>query len=141
MRKRLYIDVDGVLLRADPTAPAATLAPHAEEFLRFALSHFDCYWLTTHCRGDSQTVIDYLRPYISRDLIGLLLQVRATDFNVLKTDALEGDYLWIDDDPLATELDRLKQLGHSHRLIRIDTSGRPDDLRRAITILQAKVPR
>lgn len=132
-RRRLYLDVDGVLLgKEDPSAAAVTLARHAREFLEFALSAFDCYWLTTHCRGDAGTVLEYLRPYASPEVLQLLAQVRPTTFRNLKTEALAGDFLWLDDSPLATEIDRLREAGHGGRWIEVDTRRRPDDLLRAM---------
>lgn len=59
--KLLYLDVDGVLLgHPAPDDIRVCLATHAREFLEFALEHFTCYWLTSHCRGDSYEVMNLL---------------------------------------------------------------------------------
>ena len=54
---KLYLDIDGVLLHTKK--PCA--AEYAAEFIDYVTANFDCYWLTTHCKGDAttaQTVID-----------------------------------------------------------------------------------
>ena len=46
MKKKIYIDIDGVLLDYKTGEPAK----HAEELIMFLTSgRYDCYWLTTHC--------------------------------------------------------------------------------------------
>lgn len=128
-RPNLYLDVDGVLLgKNDPASPKVVLAHHAKEFLTFALDNFNCYWLTTHCKGAPQPVLRYLAPYLTPDLEALLIQVRPTRWETLKTEALQGEFYWIDDSPLAIELKRLKEMGRLDRWIQVDTRRRPDDL-------------
>ena len=133
----LYLDIDGVLLgKADPDSPEIRLALHAEEFLAFALAHFDCFWLTTHCQGRTDEVLKYLAPYGSADFLALAARVRPTQFRVMKTEALAGDFLWLDDAPMQCELDWLSTRGWLGRWIRVDTRRQPEDLRRAQHLLQ-----
>ncbi len=125
----LYLDIDGVLLgKEDPRSPDIHLAHHAEEFLAFALAHFDCFWLTTHCQGRSETVLQYLTPYGSADFMALAEKVMPTRFRVMKTEALTGDFLWLDDAPMQCELDWLSARSWLDRWIRVDTRKRPEDL-------------
>ena len=61
MKEKLYIDIDGTILTGDG------LAPGAKMFILAAVQIFDCYWLTTHCHGDTATVLRWqsvgrLRP-------------------------------------------------------------------------------
>ena len=44
---KLYIDIDGVLLKLRDPHPAG----YAKEFISYIVEHFDCYWLATHCKG------------------------------------------------------------------------------------------
>ena len=104
----LYLDVDGVLLGTQDGRTA--LAAHAEEFIDFILAHFEALWLTTHCNGDAQSVLEYLRPYIRTDLLHKLKAIRPTRFGVLKTEALQGDFYWIDDQPLPSTTPRVSWL-------------------------------
>jgi hypothetical protein len=125
----LFLDIDGVLLgKTDPASPKIVLANHAREFLEFAVGHFDCYWLTSHCKGDAQAVLDYLRPYVPDDLMPLLRQVKPTTFDVMKTEALKGNFYWLDDSPMACEIEWLKDRGLLDRWICVDTRKGPDDL-------------
>jgi hypothetical protein len=137
----LYLDIDGVLLgKADPASPKIVLANHVEQFLDFALANFDCYWLTTHCKGDAQPVIDYLRPYVSDELVPLLAKIKPTTFDVLKTDALRGDFFWLDDSPLAIEITWLRERNLLDRWVEVDTRRRPNDLLAAMEALIKKRP-
>ena len=135
--KRLYIDVDGVLLGKDkPGDIKMVLARHATEFMELALANFDCYWLTTHCDGEAQQVIRYLRPYASREFLELIKPVKPTWFKTFKTEALRGNFYWIDDSPTATELLWLRDEGFNNRWINVNTSKHPDDLLRAMEVLK-----
>jgi hypothetical protein len=52
----VYLDIDGVLL-----ANEENLAIGAAEFIKYAVEHFDVYWLTTHCMNSNPThAIEYL---------------------------------------------------------------------------------
>ena len=53
----VYLDIDGVLL-----ANEENLAIGATEFIKYAVEHFDVYWLTTHCMdGTTEHAIEYLQ--------------------------------------------------------------------------------
>lgn len=139
-KPNLYLDIDGVLLgKDDPASSRVVLARHSLEFLTFVLDSFQCYWLTTHCKGDAQPVLAYLKPYLPNDLMALAQRIQPTTFDIMKTDALRGDYYWVDDSPLACEIAWLKSKGMFSRWIQVDTRKRPDDLLQAITRLLAIV--
>ena len=124
--KRIYLDVDGVLLgEADGRV---VLARHAAEFIDFLVARFDVYWLTTHCCGDARTVLDYLGRYASADFVGRLSSIKPTRFDVMKIEALGGDFYWLDDSPLQIELAELQRRGIFDRWIDVNTRRRPDDL-------------
>ena len=128
-RVRLYLDVDGVLLgKSDPKSSEIVLARHAEEFVEFALRTFECWWLTTHCRGEVRPVLEYLRPYCGGRLLQRLSEFRPTNWKTLKTEALLSPFFWLDDSPLAVELDWLTSHNLLDRWILVDTRKRPDDL-------------
>jgi len=139
-RTKLFLDVDGVLLGKEaPGDPGVVLARHAEEFVDFILAHFDCYWLTTHCSGDTERVLRHLKRYCSPELLAKLKMLKATMWRTMKTEALKGvsDFVWLDDAPLATELQWLKNKGLYDRWVRVDTRSEPDDLLRAMQVLSA----
>ena len=134
-RKRLYVDMDGVLLvmLGSEVAPAR----HAEEFLDFTLANFDVYWLITHRQGAAQPILDRLDPRASPQLRRQLARVRLARFQIEKTEALAGDFYWLGGKPLPIELSRLRQRNQLHRWIQVNTYVRPDDLQRALAHLRA----
>ena len=64
--KKLYLDIDGVLL----TTKNTRAADGAVEFIDLAISNFECYWLTTHCKdGNCNQVLKLLAQYFPNDII------------------------------------------------------------------------
>ena len=116
---KLYIDIDGVLLGKQNHELKIALG--ISSFLKISLNKFDCFWLTTHCKGDSITAIKYLSPYCDDEIINLLKKIKPTNFNVLKTDAinLKEEFIWIDDALLQSEmtiLDENNKLSSWHQV-------------------------
>lgn len=132
---RVYLDVDGVLLGQD--ASKVILARHAARLVDFLLDHFDVYWLTTHCSGDAQPVLQYLSRFAPADFIARLRNIKPTQFGALKTNALAGDFYWIDDNPLQAEVTELQRRKMFDRWIEVNTRLRPDDLLFAIEELSS----
>jgi hypothetical protein len=128
--KRLYLSVDGVLVRNHEQG--LLLAPYAERFVDFALANFDCYWLTGHCHGDAAPVLVYLAPAIDDRLLNKLRAVKPTRYQELKTEALDGDFFWIESSPLAAEMTDLCRKGTFQRWVEVNTRVRGDDLVRAM---------
>ena len=125
MKEKLYIDIDGTILTGDG------LAPGAKMFILAAVQTFDCYWLTTHCHGDTATVLRYLRPHADDETYAALEKIRATNWEVFKTEALDPadpDWIWLDDAPLATEIAWLEEHDRLASWIRIDLTEDPDAL-------------
>lgn len=60
--KNLYLDINGVLLTKEGQE-----ADYLLEFLHFAAKEYNCYWLTTHCKGDVSTALQYLQGRISEE--------------------------------------------------------------------------
>lgn len=117
----MYIDIDGVLLGTLGGQPA--LAYGARDFLLYAVEQFDCYWLTTHCRGDAKTACTYLGAYLDNGTYDVLKRIKPTHFEVLKTEAInpEDDFFWIDDQLLIAEQDWLMRHSKLPAWIRINT--------------------
>lgn len=114
---KIYLDIDGVLLTTKNTRAAEGVLP----FLKFITAHFDCYWLTTHCKGDARPVINYVGRYIP-DSKCLLSQIKPTNWNTLKTEAidLDSEFYWLDDYPMMAERLILQKNGMESRLIVVD---------------------
>lgn len=141
--KKLYIDVDGVLLgKNDPDNIEVVLARHAEEFLRFCLKSYDCYWLTTHCtEGNNANVIRWLKKYAGDTIIELVKGIKPTTWRTFKTEAIDfsSQFFWIDDEPLQHEKNILEKNNSFGRWIKVDTCKDPDDLKRAMEILREEL--
>jgi len=124
----LFIDIDGVLLGKSTETNQLALANHTQEFLEISLQNFDCYWLTTHCRGSADTAVHYLKPYADKNIIALLKQIKPTNFVTFKTEALFGDFLWIDDQPTAYEFQYLEEQNLLDRWLQVNTKSNIDEL-------------
>lgn len=136
MMRKLYIDIDGVLLsRTDPRP-----AEYAVEFIDYITTHFDCYWLTTHCKGEAVTVSDYLSEYFPDDIIAKMMCVKPTMWETLKTEAIdfESDFYWLDDYPFKAELAELEWLRLADRCIVVNLN-RKDELKRIMFLLEEKI--
>ena len=117
-KTKLYIDIDGVLLKNREDKAVDGIS----SFIRFIVSKFDCYWLTTHCKGDTQTAMDYLSEYLTYEDLKLLQKVKATDWNTLKTEAIDfaSDFYWIDDYAMNAEKEILQMKCKQDSLILVE---------------------
>ncbi|MCK5741764.1 MAG: hypothetical protein KAH48_06065 [Chlorobi bacterium] len=122
----LYLDIDGVLLTKHGKHKPADL----EEFIDIILEYFDCYWLTTHCKADSEPTIRYLSEYFDCDLLEKFKQIKPTNWQTLKTEAIDfsSDFIWCDDDPLRAEIRILEGNKVGDRLFLVDLGDKFADL-------------
>ena len=123
---KIYLDIDGVLL----TAKHTQAAPGVDEFVEFVTQHFACYWLTTHCKGDSAPALRYLSRFLQPATLEKLRQaVQPTTWNTLKTEAIEvtADFYWLDDSPFQAEIAYLQARGVADRLLVVNLN-RPNEL-------------
>jgi hypothetical protein len=153
LKTKLYIDLDGVLLRrtGQQTSRGLTefqIANHATAFLRFCTDHFDCYWLTARSREGSIAEVERAFRHADRnpaaseqekdDLKTLISDVPVAAWGETKADAFcaEEDFYWIDDNPDQSSLSWLDQHDLSGRLVVTSTDQHPDDLERCRAFLQ-----
>ncbi len=124
--KKLYLDVDGVLL----TAKETRAADHALAFIDYIIENFDCYWLTTHCKGDTKPVLNRLSEYFDQTVIEKLRALKPTSWNTLKTEAIDffSDFYWLDDNPMRAEQGIINAKSLNDRLIIVDLD-RKDELK------------
>ena len=143
MKTKLYLDIDGVLLsQASRNDPTTVLAKHINDFLEFSILHFDCYWLTTHCKDSKiDNVIKYLSKYSDALTLEYFHKIKPTRWDTLKTEAIDfkSDFFWIDDAPLSVEKELLKQHNKLENLIQINTRKNEDDLLKAMELLKAEL--
>ena len=115
---KIYLDIDGVLLDYDNGG----VADGAVELIENIVKEFDCYWLTTHCKGDPMTAVRYLQEYFPDDTVELFKKVKATDWTDLKTEGIDFDsnFIWLDDYPFQAEMEVLENFGASESLLRVN---------------------
>jgi hypothetical protein len=124
----IYLDVDGVLLlrNGKPT-------PVCFAFLRWAVENHTPYWLTTRdAHGSHDGILRCFRhalgtPVLPPDIEALLKAIQPTTWSANKVSAIDvaSDFVWLDDDPLTTEIAVLHILGMLDRLIVVNSD---DDL-------------
>ena len=134
--KKLYIDIDGVLLTLRNTQRPV----YAVEFIDFITSEFDCYWLTTHCKdGNASQLMQYLSPYYDNKTLEILKGVKPTVWVTAKTEAidLESDFYWIDDYVFNFEKNVLDKHGKLERWIKVELNN-DDELKRIRHVLESK---
>jgi len=134
-KPKIYLDIDGVLLTTKKTQKAE----NSDLFVDFLISNFDCYWLTTHCKGDAKTAVNYLSRYFEDKTIKLLKQVKPTNWHTLKTEAIdfESDFFWLEDNPMHAEISILKNKAKLHSLVVVNLHEK-DELVRIVKFLGLK---
>ena len=125
----IYIDIDGTLIHEDLpnyNKPAAHLA----EFLE-ALSHYNVYWLTTHCRhGDETNAQRHLQKILPPELFQYVLAYKPTTWGFSKTEGIDflKPFVWFDNNVVQSELDELERNGASDSLVLVDLVKKPEHL-------------
>lgn len=84
---KLYIDIDGVLLNYDTDSRAE----YSVELIDYITNEFDCYWLTTHCKGDAEPALEYLSKYFPDETIQKLQKIKPTYWEDMKTEGIDFD--------------------------------------------------
>lgn len=125
-RKNLYLDIDGVVLTRGGMASA-----HLDNFLKYVLVNYNVYWLSTRCKGNSKYTVTYLSKFVDESTVKLLRMVRATDFRLDKTEAIDfrKEFFWLDDDLFDSEIKVLEKYNELHSWIKINLVDNPDQLR------------
>ena len=125
MLRNIYLDIDGVLLQKDGQ-PAVGL----DEFLEFVTSKFDCYWLTTHCKGDNAGALHYLRDRVSKEAFYHIGFIKPTIWQTYKTEAINFNekFLWLDDYIFEAERQELAERNLMDSLQVMDLKSNPNQL-------------
>ena len=128
----IYLDIDGVII-TNNLQPAE----HLSEFLKYILEKHKVYWLTTHCKGDSSGAIMYLRQFLPDELIKLCENIKPTNWQTLKTEAIDfsKDFLLLDDYLLEAEKEILKNHEKLNSWIQVDLEKDPNQLPKIIRIM------
>jgi hypothetical protein len=130
INKKAYLDIDGVILANDKQ-----IANHSNEFIRYLVNNYDVYWLTTHCKGDSNYTIRFLSNFFEPEILELLKKIKPTNWQTWKTEAIdfESGFLWFDDQVFDEEINVLKQNNKFDSWVQIDLSKNVDQLKTLIS--------
>lgn len=122
----VYLDIDGVLL-----ANEQHLAHGAEEFIKYVVSKYPTYWLSTHCMdGDPSLALMNVGKLCTTETLQLLKQIKPTTWKKAKTEAIdfETPFLWFDDDLYPDEREELINHGTFDSWVEVDLFKRSNDL-------------
>lgn len=121
----IYLDIDGVLI-----TKGGTEANHLAYFLERATTWHTCYFLSTHCKGDSSHALDYLSQFVSNDALDLLEQAEPTNWATQKTEAINfnSPFIWLDDYTFHAEREVLAEHDALRQLILVDLGKNSDQL-------------
>ena len=121
---KLYLDIDGVLLTKRLNRPAVNVV----QFIEFVTKNFECFWLTTHCKGSKRTALQYLKQFLEPHVIEQLETVKPTMWTTMKTEALDltSDFYWLDDNPFQMEMEFLRSHDNLDRLILVDLNNKDE---------------
>lgn len=121
----IYLDINGTILKRDLTP-----APHLEEFLTKILQDNTVYWLTTHSKGDANSALQHLSPYIDQNCLELCKKILPTDWKTWKTEAIDmtKEFIWFDDSLMETEKQALINANKLTSWIHIDLEANPNQL-------------
>lgn len=121
---KLYLDIDGVLVRGGQATEGIV------EFLRYATENFDCYWLTTHCHGDTKPVFLYLVSRVPEEALPYIEQFKPTTWGGWKTEAIDfsSPFYWLDDNLFEPERQALVAHDALASFIPIDLAQNPNQL-------------
>lgn len=113
----VYLDIDGTL--KDTAAPMKDVIA----FMEYCLNNHNVFWLTTHCKNGVNRTYDAL-DFLPADLRERAYrEIGETDWNVLKTDAIDFEYVfvWFDDTVMQAELDVLSENDADLGFFKIET--------------------
>ncbi len=121
----IYLDIDGTIITKD-LKPANGL----DDFLKYITQNHQVYWLTTHCYGDVEPVINFLKPIISKNAYEHALKIKPTLWPSEKIDAIDQSepFLWFDDYVMQNQINALRQNGLLENWIKIDLVANPNIL-------------
>ena len=80
----------------------------------------DCYWLTTHCKGDTKHTLEYLSDKLPTELMPYIKKIKPTNWQTLKTEAIDfaKDFRWYDDYIMEAERDVLVKNNCANKFIK-----------------------
>lgn len=130
---KLYFDIDGVLVGRGRKS-----ALYVTEFLKMATEKHDCYWATTHCKGDAtDDIMRYIKEILPVEAVSCCEKIKQTNWSHQKTEAIDlsSEFLWFEDAPSDIEKEILAKNGKSASLVIVDLITNPNHLKELIKLL------
>ncbi len=127
----IYLDIDGVLLVNDHE-----IANFSKEFIKHLVKNHNVYWLTTHCRGNSLSTIDFLKEFFDPNTMKYIEKIKETYWEENKTEAIDFSklFLWFDDDLFDEEKEVLIKNNCLKSWVGIDLNENPNQLKKYLKI-------
>ena len=124
-KKNVYIDIDGVIL-----TKGVVPALHLDKFLKYVLSKYSVFWLTSRCHGDSKYTLSYLSKFFPEETVNLFRQIKPTNFQVDKTEAIDFNkrFFWLDNEIFESEKTTLIKNGKYDSWIEVNLIKDPNQL-------------
>lgn len=113
-------------------------ALYVTEFLKAATEKHDCYWATTHCKGeDTDDAMRYIKEILTAEAALYCEKIKPTNWSHNKTEMFDfnSDFLWFEDKPFEFEKEVLLKHGKSDSLVLVDLINNPEHLRELIKLL------
>ena len=122
---KIYLDIDGVILTKD-LKPANYLY----EFLKYITSKHPVFWLTTHCKGNSDSTVNFLSRFLDPKIIEIAKNIQSTNWSTAKTEAIDyqSPFLWFDDYLFEFEKKDLIKHDSINSWIKVDLLANPNQL-------------
>ncbi len=131
----IYLDIDGVILANDKQK-----AIGAQELLLWLLvsDYYDVYWLSTHVKGSTGWVLNYLRDFFEPHILYRLRDIKPTNWKTAKTDGInfKRPFFWFDDELYPDERKELIRRDAIDCFIPINLSKDPKQLEAILHMLQ-----
>ena len=128
--ENIYIDIDGVILTR-----GGQPALHLDRFLKYVLSRYSVFWLTTRCHGSTEYTVRYLSNFLLPESVEIIKKIKPTSFQIDKTEAIDfgKSFFWLDNELFDSEKNTLRKKNKYDSWIEIDLLANPDQLAHLVT--------
>lgn len=122
----VYIDINGVMLTKNHKQ-----AYFLKELLSFLIAKHSIFWLTTHCKGETDSTIAYLSQFLDTETLNLTKNIHPTDWKTFKSEAIDftKKFIWLDDYLMESEMVMLRKNNTLNSWIPINLEQNPNQLK------------
>lgn len=123
---KIYLDVDETIL-----ANNKQKANYADEFIKYLVGNYDCYWLSTNVKGDTDFVLNRLREFFNSETVEYIKKIKPTNWQTWKTEAIDfnDNFLWFDDYLFKEEKRVLIEKGKLDSWVEVDLAKNSNQLK------------